>query len=423
MKPNCNCCLDVGSSDRYAAVLKSHVRRYLNEGHDVSTANQFVAACASYGGVKNVQVFECQLASSRTKYKAKVNDITKLHNFIYEINGIRSYRVWNIGIGKMLILDGKENVSSKVNSLVCVNTSTQIIRLINSPINDRSNNIVSSVAKDSGSNDQHQPRNKLFFCNYEGCICRFVKYGNFLRHLADGNHIERVEKLSMKDLAMITYKSKLDTADNQELLCLELERINFNRNDYTHIPSLEQGWALPLPRKVQRLTAKVRKFLKEKFDDGQANGIRWQPEAVVHEMKHSKSPDTGHYLFHLSELVKVGTVRSFFSRQKANKDRINDPKIPTFDSSTLTTAEQDDNEADNEGDNQDELFEEQLEIDLELQFADIRLTVIKGDVTENNLATVDNDMVTATSKRALSSLENENSPYTKKSSRIPRKKD
>jgi hypothetical protein len=72
--------------------LKSHIRRYLNEGNDVSIASQFVAACISYGGVKSVQVFECQLASIHAKSKAKINDITKLHNFVCEPAAIRSYR-------------------------------------------------------------------------------------------------------------------------------------------------------------------------------------------------------------------------------------------------------------------------------------------------------------------------------------------
>ncbi|CAF4478486.1 unnamed protein product [Rotaria sp. Silwood2] len=47
-----------GSSDRYAAIMKSHVRRYLNEKHDVTNAEQFVEACLSYGGVKTVNVVE-----------------------------------------------------------------------------------------------------------------------------------------------------------------------------------------------------------------------------------------------------------------------------------------------------------------------------------------------------------------------------
>ncbi|CAF0953775.1 unnamed protein product [Adineta steineri] len=137
-----------GPSDRYAAVIKSHIRRYLNEGHDVLTAAQFITACNSYGGVKNVHAFECQL-TSRSKNKLKINDIIKLHNFIYETIAIRSNRAWNVGTGKMIILDGSANVSSKINSLVCVNPSPEPARLINSSADDHSDGAVFSVLKDS----------------------------------------------------------------------------------------------------------------------------------------------------------------------------------------------------------------------------------------------------------------------------------
>ncbi|CAF1289540.1 unnamed protein product [Rotaria sordida] len=400
-----------GPSDRYAAVLKSHVRRYLNEGHDVSTAAQFVAACASHGGVKNVHAFECEMTPTRSKTKVKINDITKLHNFIYESTAIRSYRAWNIGIGKMIMLDGNSRISPNINSLVCINPSLEPNRLINSSVGDRLNDTESSVPKDVDANDQEKSKPKLFFCDYEGCICRFLNYGNLLHHIVNGNHIERVEKLSMKDLAMITYKSKLDAAENQQLLFLELQRINFNRDDYNHIPTLNQGCALPLTRKVQTISPKVKQFLKKKFDDGQLHGIRWQPQAVVDEMKYSQDPETELYLFDLSELVKVSTVRSFFSRQKANNDKVNNPKPSTLEDNSLITGEQYDSEEDIE----DEAFQEQLAIDLELQLGDIRSTANKDNMAEINLAT-------ATSKRALSSFENENLSHTRKSSRFPRKK-
>ncbi|CAF4218003.1 unnamed protein product [Rotaria sp. Silwood2] len=390
----------------------SHVRRDLNEGHDVSTAAQFVAACASHGGVKNVHAFECQLTPTRSKTKVKINDITKLHNFIYESTAIRSYRAWNIGIGNMIMLDGNSGVSPNINSLVCVNPSLEANRLVNSSVGDRLNDTVSSVLKDADVNDQEKSKPKLFFCDYEGCICRFLNYGNLLHHIANGNHIERVEKLSIKDLAMVTYKSKLDAAENQQLLFLELQRINFNRDDYNHIPTLNQGWALPLNRKVQTLSPKVKQFLKKKFDDGQLHGIRWQPQAVVDEMKYSKDPETGLYLFDLSELVKVSTVRSYFSRQKASNNKVNNPKQSTLEDNSLITGEQYDIEEDIE----DEAFQEQLAIDLELQLGDIRSIANKDNMAEINLAT-------ATSKRALSSFENENLSHTRKSSRFPRKKE
>ena len=38
---------NLGSSDRFVAVIKSHVRRYLSEKHDVTNAEQFVETCLS----------------------------------------------------------------------------------------------------------------------------------------------------------------------------------------------------------------------------------------------------------------------------------------------------------------------------------------------------------------------------------------
>ena len=281
MCSNYSDCLKTGPSNRYATVLKSHIRRYLNEGQDVATAAQFVAECTSYGGVKNVHVFECQPPSTRSKNKVEGEGITKLRNFIYESTAIRSYRAWNIGTGKIMTLDGNENVSTKINSLICINPSLEPNRLVNSSADDRTDDAASSMTKDSDANDQQKSKSKLFFCDYEGCICCFLDHGNLLRHIANSNHIERFETLSIKDFAMITYKSKLNAADNQELLPLKLEKINFNWDNYNHIPTLNQGWALPLTRKVQTLSTKVKQFLKQKFDDGQLHEIRWQPEAVV----------------------------------------------------------------------------------------------------------------------------------------------
>ena len=45
-----------GSYDRKTATVKAHVRRYINGGHDVLNANDFMNAILSNGGVPNVRV-------------------------------------------------------------------------------------------------------------------------------------------------------------------------------------------------------------------------------------------------------------------------------------------------------------------------------------------------------------------------------
>ncbi|CAF2038615.1 unnamed protein product [Rotaria magnacalcarata] len=50
---------DKGPCDRYAAVIKSNIRRYLNENHNITSASEFVEACHSHKGVKGVLALGC----------------------------------------------------------------------------------------------------------------------------------------------------------------------------------------------------------------------------------------------------------------------------------------------------------------------------------------------------------------------------
>ena len=83
-------------------MLKSHVRGYHNEKHDVTNAEQSVEACLSYGGVKSVNVVECRFVPAQQKAKLELKNIKQLHNVCYERKGIRVFRAWDIGEGLLL---------------------------------------------------------------------------------------------------------------------------------------------------------------------------------------------------------------------------------------------------------------------------------------------------------------------------------
>jgi hypothetical protein len=108
----------------------------------------------------------------------------------------------------------------------------------------------------------------------------------------------------------------------------------------------------------------------------------------------------------------VSTVRLFFFRKNASKHKEINLKPSIFEDNNLTTGEQTDNKENFE----DEMFQQPVTIEVVLQFADIRSTVNTKNMAENNLTT-------PTSKRAVSSLKNENLLHTRKSSRFPRKKE
>ena len=51
-----------GPFDRYAAVIKSHVRHFLNEKHNVTTADEFVEATYLNEGIRGVYTYEARLS-------------------------------------------------------------------------------------------------------------------------------------------------------------------------------------------------------------------------------------------------------------------------------------------------------------------------------------------------------------------------
>lgn len=92
-----------GPCDRKAATIKGHVRRYLNEGHDVSTAAELKEAMLSYGGIPGVRV---ALVRADQKVVSSVEDklegISTLNNFKYNNDGktLTVWKAYNVGKGQ-----------------------------------------------------------------------------------------------------------------------------------------------------------------------------------------------------------------------------------------------------------------------------------------------------------------------------------
>ena len=88
-----------GPCDRKAATIKSHIKIYLNEGHDVETAEQKVQALESAGGVPWVRVTLCGEQTVEIPFEAKWEGISFLNNLTFSREGVRVWRAYNIGPG------------------------------------------------------------------------------------------------------------------------------------------------------------------------------------------------------------------------------------------------------------------------------------------------------------------------------------
>ena len=88
--------------DRILCPVKAAVRRYCNEGHDIVTAQDMQIALKErpVRGT-TVAVFSVTEESRTLKIK-KISNYSSLHNFEFTPDGLRMWKAYNIGIGKLI---------------------------------------------------------------------------------------------------------------------------------------------------------------------------------------------------------------------------------------------------------------------------------------------------------------------------------
>lgn len=91
-----------GACDRKAATVKGHVRRYINEGHDVETGEDFKNAVLSHGGLNGVRVALVDSVKSDISVQGKWDGISSLNNFSFDEDGkkVTVWKSYNVGQGK-----------------------------------------------------------------------------------------------------------------------------------------------------------------------------------------------------------------------------------------------------------------------------------------------------------------------------------
>ena len=76
--------------DRRIATVESHMRRYINEGHDIKSGSDMKAPIDSHGGVKGCQAAVVKIQkSSQTMKTHTMSEIQALKNFSFESGGLR----------------------------------------------------------------------------------------------------------------------------------------------------------------------------------------------------------------------------------------------------------------------------------------------------------------------------------------------
>ncbi|CAF1985980.1 unnamed protein product [Rotaria magnacalcarata] len=235
--------------DRYAAIIKSNIRRYLNENHNVTNASEFIEACHSHKGVKGVLALDCQIENNDRKkeIKCKIKQISNYFNF-----DLTSKSQEGFAHGWIMTKEKPDDEITDVDD--------------------------SDKKEDVSSNKLSNQRN-LYECNVEeGCTSQFMKFGNLINHRILGKHNLEVEKFSLKDTAIKMYHSKLEEVENRRMISLDMSLVNIVNDE---INLLSKGWALATRKSNIQFSSKQREYLKEKFNEGVTGEKHWKPKEVA----------------------------------------------------------------------------------------------------------------------------------------------
>jgi len=102
-----------GAADRLAASCKFHIRAYINEGHDVCTANDMKIALIFRAELEGVRVVSMDTIAETQDTAQTIAGITKLNNFEFtSTDTVTCWRVYGVGPGDVIKLDASSFRSS-----------------------------------------------------------------------------------------------------------------------------------------------------------------------------------------------------------------------------------------------------------------------------------------------------------------------
>ena len=302
--------------DRRAAHIKSSVRKYVNEGHNVRTAAEFMTAVSGCK-LKSISVVVALPPPASKMSSATIPKITTLNNFKFNDKHMKVFRQYEIGKGKkcsyqpfpcadLTIIDSFDRKNTTVFANMTGNIGNDGQEISQGITCTSDDNIDTDV-----SGGDHDSETSLFTCPDPNCISCFSKYGNLLKHLDIGTHRMKIQKSSLADKSKIQFALQMDN----KVVSQPFARAETSNGLCT---ILKTGWAHKTRRPSKPFSPEQTEFLKEKFGKGEATGCKSDPEEVATVMR-SVRTETGARRFSKKEFLTANQIAGFFSRLSVEK--------------------------------------------------------------------------------------------------------
>ena len=293
--------------DRILCPVKSSIRTYCNEGHDVLTAVDMRNALTEHPVKGTTAAVSVVKESEKSLSVNKIEQFSSLHNFQYEDSGLRVWKCYDIGKGKFLPYGGfyiKHQGPTLLQTAEShgfydppgkreVKRRVEVSKKIESPV-------------------------PLFECSFLGCVEAFETFGQLELYLDVGKHA--VSKVSQYDAIRRDWALKFSSVDTADIKSCSSDSKGSRTlpEDTADAPPLQTGWALSKPRSNVRFSQKVKEYLTARFSLGERSGRKADPVQVAADMRNAKN-ESNERLFTRTEWMTKTQVQSFFSRLAATR--------------------------------------------------------------------------------------------------------
>ena len=271
-------------------------------------------AMTSSGGIPSLSVTLCDSVTAAQAGPYKIDGVSFLSNIAYTTEGIRVWRAYNIGPGKLI--PGAEGNTAKLPALK-VNKSHPSTFTV---VTQRHTSSSTEGLQDDVTNEVEAKSTSLFACPEEGCAKTFLRHSSLLRHLDCGKHQLVLERETLFDKAALEYQHQLEGHGEDTLEPILSAPISGAGTQY-----LTMGWALKAgASRRTRFTATQRSYLTDKFRRGEETGKKADPASVARAMMTAKDAH-GSRLFTRGDFLTSNQVAGFFSRLASKKALAEDP--------------------------------------------------------------------------------------------------
>lgn len=285
--------------DRIICPLKSAIRQYCHEGNDIMNALDMREALVSHP-VKGTLNSVCKISNSATQLEVqKIKQFSAYHNFQYEPNGVRVWKAYGIGTGKLLPDE----------SIYVSHQGPIDMEVIAGFVSSQDSVRKTKVKENEETQDPTEPSEGLYECEEAGCKYATDSFEEMDLHIRLGKHSRFRPNESVYDTLRREWAAKFSIIDSDS----QTPQISTATSTNTQ-RQLKMGWALSeLRTAAKRFNPNVSRYLIIKFDQGEKTGVKADPQQVAAEMRTTRDED-GRRRFTREEWLSGSQIKGFFSR-------------------------------------------------------------------------------------------------------------